>query len=223
MNLLEYGRIVLRRGWIAILLAVIAAGAAFLFSTQMTPVYRSSQSILVLPSRSDWGLTQAAVQLLESRVAYLQSDQVAASVIDSLQLDMTPGFLRSRTTISTNRNNLTIRIDVDLEAPDDASAARIINPITAAWGDELIRWQNELNQQAQQQDRIRTQPQDSPQVALLRPNLRTNALIGAVGGLFLGVVIVFVLEYLESSIIRRREDVERGMQLNVLATVPDEG
>jgi capsular polysaccharide biosynthesis protein len=30
-----------------------------------------------------------------------------------------------------------------------------------------------------------------------------------------------VLEYLESSIVRRREDIERALDLPVLATIPD--
>jgi capsular polysaccharide biosynthesis protein len=48
-----------------------------------------------------------------------------------------------------------------------------------------------------------------------------NALAGGVLGLLLGGVIVFVLEYLESSIVRRREDIERSMDMPVLAAIPD--
>jgi capsular polysaccharide biosynthesis protein len=221
MNLIDYGRLILRRGWLMLLLAIITAAAAFLFSQLITPVYRASQVVLIVPSRSDFGLTQAAVQLLNNRVAYLQSDTVAAAIIDELQLDMPPGFLRSRTTIAPNRDNLTIQIDVDLEAPDGESAARLIAPIAAAWGQQLIRYQNELNQQARQEDRIRAQVQDAPQMSLQRPNRTINTAIGAVGGFFLGAIIVFVLEYLESSIVRRREDLERLGGLRVLASVPE--
>ena len=61
MNLLDYGRIILRRGWIAILLAILAAVAAFGFSKVVTPVYRGTQTVLLVPSRSDLGLTEAAL------------------------------------------------------------------------------------------------------------------------------------------------------------------
>jgi capsular polysaccharide biosynthesis protein len=222
MNLVEYGRILVQRGWIMILLAIVTAGAAFLFSQQITPVYRSTQNILIVPSRSDFGLTQAAVQLLESRVAYLNSELVAAGIIDDLALDLTPGFLMSRTTITPNRNNLTIQIDVDLEAPDAETGARLINPITQAWGQALIDYQNDLNQEARSEDRIRSQAQDNPRLSLQRPNTTVNIAIGAVAGFFLGAVIVFVLEYLESAIVRRREDIERSAELPVLASVPHE-
>jgi capsular polysaccharide biosynthesis protein len=45
---------------------------------------------------------------------------------------------------------------------------------------------------------------------------------GVLLGAAVGVVIVFVLEYLESSMIRRRDDIERGLNLPVLASIPAE-
>ena len=215
MNLVEYGRIILQRGWIMLLLAVLAAGGAFLLSQLMTPVYRSTVQVLIIPSRSDFGLTQAAVQLLNNRVAYLQSDVVANNIIDELSLDMEAGFLRSRTIISPNRDALTIQIDVDMEDP------AVGNQLATAWGLALVRWQEELNQEAQRLDRIRAQLQDNPRESLLRPNTRINVAIGAVAGLFLGAIIIFLLEFFESNIIRRREDVERIESLRVLAVIPE--
>jgi capsular polysaccharide biosynthesis protein len=48
-----------------------------------------------------------------------------------------------------------------------------------------------------------------------------NTVVGLIAGIFIGGIIVFVLEYLESSIVRRREDVENFADLPVLAIVPD--
>ncbi len=220
MNLFEYGRVLVQRGWIMILLAVLCAVGAFAFSRTVQPVYRSTQLLLITPSRSDWGLTQAAAQLLNSRVAYLQSDIVAARIIDTLNLDMNPAFLRSRTTISTQRDTLSIQIDVDLEANSGEEASRFINPITTEWGNALIAYQDELNQEARQEDRIRAQIQDAPRISLLRPNTTINILIGAIAGFFLGAVVVFVLEFLESAVVRRREDLEQNA-FAVLAVVPE--
>ncbi len=222
MNLLEYLQIILRRGWIMLLLAILAAGAAFVFSRQMTPVYRASQILLIVPSRPDWGLQQAAVQLLNNRAEYLRSELIAQKVVDELRLDMTPGALLGATTISAIQDNTTLQIDVDLPAPNPQEAARLLNPIATAWGNQLIIYQNELNQEAQRQDRVRAQIQDNPRLSLLRPNVTINTLIGALAGFFLGGVIVFVLEFLESSVIRRRDDIERLGQLPVLAAVPNE-
>ncbi len=222
MNLIEYVRIIIRRGWIAVLLAVIAGAAAFGFSQIVTPVYRSSQTMLLVPSRTDLGLAEATIRLINSRRAYLDSNIVAAEIIDELQLDFAPQYLRGQTTITANGTNQSIQIDVDLPASSDEEAARLINPIAAAWGNELIEYQNELNQEARAEDRIRVVRQDNPQLSLLRPNVRIYTAIGAIAGFFLGAILIFVLEYLESNMVRRAEDLERGLGLPVLAMVPAE-
>lgn len=216
MNLIDYGRIILRRGWIAVLLAVIAAGAAFGFSKVVTPEYRGTQTILLVPSRSDLGLTEAALRLINSRQAYLNSSIVAQEIINDLQLDMTAGYLLGNTTIVPNRDSLAIQIDVDLPEQNLEN----IGVIVQAWGQKLIDHQNELNQSSRQEDRIQARIQDNVRVFQLQPKPSLYTAIGAIAGLFLGVVIIFLLEYLESNIIRRREDIEKTLNMKVLATVP---
>ena len=44
----------------------------------------------------------------------------------------------------------------------------------------------------------------------------------AVFGLLLGVALVFVLEWLASSVMRRSEDVERYLNIPVIGTIPQE-
>jgi protein tyrosine kinase modulator len=214
MNLVDYGRILMRRGWIMILLGVIAAGAAFLFSRQLEPIYRATQKVLIIPSRSDFGLTEAARQILNSHVQYLDSSLRAAEVIEQLQLGTTPGQLRSDVTIASDQLSLLIQIDVDHKDPNEAKR------IAAAWGNLLLEYRNELNQQARREDRIEARLQDDPVAFKASPNIPINTLVGLIAGIFVGGVIVFVLEYLESSIVRHREDIENATGLPVLATVP---
>ena len=221
MNLIDYGRIVIQRGWIAILLAVITAGSAYAFSQVVTPVYRGSQTVLLVPSRSDLGLTEAALRLINSRQAYLNSTLVAAEIINDLQLDTNPSALLGDTTITPNRDSLAIQIDVDLEVTGDGDI-QLINQIVSAWSQQLIDYQNELNQEARQEDRIRAQIQDNPRVFQIQPDTDIYTIIGGIGGLFLGVIIIFLLEYLDSNMIRRRTDVENMAGLRVLASVPSE-
>jgi capsular polysaccharide biosynthesis protein len=222
MNLIDYGRIILRRGWIAVLLAIVAAVAAYAFSQVVTPVYRGTQTILLVPSRSDNGLTLATVQLLNNRRSYLASSLRAQEIIDRLSLDYTAQYLLGQTTITPNRDNITIQIDVDLPANNDAEAKALLDPIVAAWGQVLIEYQTARNQEAKQEDRVRADVQDSPAISRLQPNERIYTAIGGIAGFFLGIVLVFILEYLESNIIRRRDDVENTLGLKVLAAVPAE-
>ncbi|MCB9450888.1 MAG: hypothetical protein H6672_05580 [Anaerolineaceae bacterium] len=215
MNLVEYGRILLRRGWIILLLAVLTAGAAYVLSSRETPVYRSTVKVLVVPARTDNGLTLASKSQLNQFKEYLDSSLIARQVIDKLQLDMTPDALMGNVTIAADDLSLLLQIDVDL--PD----GEIANRVARAWGEELVIYRNEENQKNRREDRVDARLQDDPRYSLLRPRPAINAAAGGVLGLLLGGVIVFVLEFLESSVIRHRDDVERTLELPLLAAIPD--
>ena len=73
---------------------------------------------------------------------------------------------------------------------------------------------------ARREDHINARLQDNARYELLRPRPTLNAAAGAILGLILGGVLVLVLEYLESSIVRNSEDMERATGISVLANIP---
>lgn len=214
MNLTYYLRILLRRGWIVVLAAVITAGAAYAFSRAQTPVYRATQKVLLQPARNDFGLTETLRTLLNSYVVYLDTNDQASRAIDRLQLDMTPGDVRSKMTISSDPTQLVVQIDVDME--DGPLAAQI----ATAMGQLLVEYRTEDNRDLQRQDRIEAILIDTASYGQFRPNTRINVLAGGVLGVLLGGAVVFLLEYLESNIVRHKEDVQRFLELPVLAAIP---
>ncbi|MCS7069951.1 MAG: Wzz/FepE/Etk N-terminal domain-containing protein [Anaerolinea sp.] len=217
MSLVDYGRVLLRRGWIMILLAILAAVSAYLLSSSQTRIYRATQVVLIQPSRNDLGLTEATTRLLNSYVVYLNSSRIADRVIDALRLDMIGSELLGKATITSDRNNLTIQIDVDL--PDCA----IASSVAQAWGEQLVLYRQSENQTVRQEDRIDALLADAARCpTAITPNVPINTIAGAGLGLILGGVLVFVLEYLESSVVHRREDLERAGTV-VLATIPASG
>ena len=121
MELGDYTRIIRRRGWLIILLAVLTAGAAFGFSRMQDTVYKSALKLLVRPSRTDFGQAQAAKTLLRGYVAWLDSSYQAAAVIDRLQLDMEPQALKGDVTIASDDSSYIIRIDVKNGDPNIAN------------------------------------------------------------------------------------------------------
>jgi capsular polysaccharide biosynthesis protein len=211
--LIDYGRILLRRGWIIILLAALAGVSAYVFSGTQTPIYRATQLVLIQPSRNDLGLAEATIRLINSYVVYLNSTEIAQQVIDDLRLDLTAGALKGAATIVPDRDRLTVQIDVDLSDPDVAGRA------AEAWGNMLVAYRNRENQTVRQEDRINALLPDSPQIGLLRPNRGVTTAVGALLGIVVGGVIVFALEYLESGIVRRREDIEK-LDIALLASIP---
>lgn len=214
MNLLDYGRVLWRRGWIVLLAAALAAGSAFFLSTQQQPVYRSTQKVLIQPARIDYSLTESSRLLLNNLSLYLDSTFTAAKVIDALQLDMRPDVLKGNVTIVPNQLTLSIEIGVDL--PD----GELANRVAKAWGEQLVEFRNVENQKVRREDQVNANLQDNPTYSLLRPRPTINALAGGLLGLLVGGVVVFVLEYLESNVVRRREDMERALEIPVLASIP---
>jgi capsular polysaccharide biosynthesis protein len=215
MNLIDYGRIVLRRGWIILLLVVLAAGSAYLLTSRQTSQYRAAQVVLIQPARTDNGLTLAIIQLMNSYQVYLKSSEQAQVVINTLKLDMLADDLLSKVDIVSNRDNLTLEIDVTL--PDQQMAG----DVARTWGNLLVLYRTQENQKVQQTDRVSAILPDKASVGLYSPKPLISAAAGIVLGVILGGVIIFVLEYLESSIVRRRDDIERILELPVLASIPE--
>ncbi|NLE77550.1 MAG: hypothetical protein GX605_12475, partial [Chloroflexi bacterium] len=88
MELQAYLRILRRRGWIIILVALLAAGSAVGFSKLQTPIYKASIKLSVEPARLDWGLTSTLKENLRNYVMRLQTHQMAEKVISRAELDM---------------------------------------------------------------------------------------------------------------------------------------
>jgi capsular polysaccharide biosynthesis protein len=217
MNLLDYVRILIRRGWIILLAMVITAGGAYVFSQLQAKEYRATQKVLLLPARNDFGLTETMRNLMRAFVEYLNTDAVAQAVINTLELDMQPGTLRANTTINSDPTSLTIQIDVTLPDGDQAAA------IATEWGNQLVIFRNQENSNLIRQDRIEARRLDTATYSLYRPNTRVNVLAGVVLGLLVGAVVVFILEYVEANIIRHATDVEKYIEIDLLATIPLEG
>ncbi len=214
MELSDYFRILRQRGWIIILLAVLTAGAAFGFSRIQTPVYESSVKLLVRPARSDFGQSQAARELLGNYEQWLHSSYRAQAVINILQLDMQASTLLGDVTVASDRLGLVVQLNVENTDPD------LGNDIARTWGELLIQWQNEENDKNLQGDRISIEFQDDPKVVGVSPNVKVNTAAGAVFGALLGIILIFVLEWVESGVVRRAEDVERYLDIPVVGRIP---
>ena len=214
MELSDYLRILRQRGWLIILLALLTAAAAYGFSRMQTPVYESTLRLLVRPARTDFGQSQAARELLGNYEQWLRSSYRAQDVINELQLDMTANDLLSDVSVASDRLGLVVQLAVENTDPN------LANDIARTWGNLLVQWQEEENSKNLQGDRITIEFQDDPQPGLDRPNTRINTAAGAVFGALLGVIVVFFLEWIESGVVRRTEDVERYLEIPVIGTIP---
>ncbi|MCU0497518.1 MAG: hypothetical protein MUF87_09230 [Anaerolineae bacterium] len=214
MSLVDYLRVLIRRGWIIVLLALVAAGSAYWIAQRQTVVYRSTQLVVLQPSRADLGLSESIIRIMSSYAQILQGSNTAQTVIEALNLDILPDALRERVSIEPDTLRLTIRIDVNDTDPNQA------NLIANAYADFVRNYQNERNQRGRREDRIDVVTPDVARAGLYAPRPTLAAIAGAVLGVLVGGVLVFVLEFLESGVFRRRDDIATTLRLDVLAAVP---
>jgi capsular polysaccharide biosynthesis protein len=146
----------------------------------------------------------------------LYSSYRAQDVINALQLDMTAGELLGDVRVASDGGSYVLTLTVENTDPN------LANAIAVAWGDELRKWQAEENDKLRLEDRILVEFIDDPQVGLDRPKTTINTAAGAVFGLLLGVALAFLLEWLASGVMRRREDVERYLDIPVIGSIPQQ-
>ena len=214
MELRDYVRMLKRRGWLIILLALLTAGAAYVYSVAQEPVY-SATARLLITSRPDFGQTQAARSLLRDYAVWLDSTKRAEEVIDQLQLDMTPGELKADVTIAAASSESVVMVEAESSRPDLAA------DIARVWAEQLIVERNEDNAGRPREDQISAELIDDPIPGLDRPRPKLNAAAGAVFGALLGVIAIFVLEWIESGVLHRPGDVERYLEIPVIGSIPE--
>ena len=214
MKIQDYIRVLRQRGWIIVLAAVLTAASAFVFSKVQTPIYRSSIEVALQPARPDLGLTQSAKWLLNNYTAVMWSKQKAQEVIERLDLMRTPEDLKGDVTIAADDNRLVIQIDVD--DYDGEQANRIAN----TWAQLFWEWREEQNTLQNKEDRVFATVIDPASYRQLRPKTAINVAAGGIFGLVLGAVGVFVLEWLETGVVRLPQELEQETGLPVIGVIP---
>ena len=218
MELADYFRILRQRGWIILVVAMIAALSAFGFSKLQRPIYKSSMQVTVLPARNDFGLAQTTKQLLRAYVTIMDTKNWAARVLQRFEqsgapLDMTPTQLKDNVTIASFEDKNVIQIDVK------NGDGELGNRIAIAWAQEFRDWREQENNKVRKEDRVDVVLGDNPIYTQFRPQTKINTAAGGILGLLLGALVVAALEWVESGVVRTTADVERKLGLPVLGAI----
>ena len=217
MSFREYARVFIKRWWLILLVALVASGGAYAASKLQQPLFRSTLKIYVAPARPDYGNVLTINELIRQYGQLIQSDRILQQVIDNLRLDLKPEALRTRLSSSGTRDNQAILLTVD--DPDSGQAPRIATAVAQTFlQDHSLRMQN-----VTRSDQIDLLLYDKATPStLFRPQTRLNVLAGAIFGLVLGTLLVFLLEYLDDTL-KTPEDVERILGIPVVGRIPTLG
>jgi capsular polysaccharide biosynthesis protein/MinD-like ATPase involved in chromosome partitioning or flagellar assembly len=114
-QLSDYLSIVRRRFWLIALIAIVTIGAASAYVFTREPVYRSSMKILVGQGegvfRSE--LVNATEELTQTASDLLETDIVATTVIEELDLDITSNELLGNLGVATEPSTAVLEVTYD--------------------------------------------------------------------------------------------------------------
>jgi capsular polysaccharide biosynthesis protein len=213
MEFREYWNIARKRGWIILLVALIAAVGV---SLVLPKTYKATIQLSINPARADWGLNQATKDLLNNFVLNIKTHHMAQLAIDDAQLDMSTYDFLANLDVSTDAANLAITIAAESHDPEEA---RLMAQTLA---DNFVQERDQWNNEQDKVNRIYVEKVDDIRdVPLASPKVKFNTLAGAVFGAIVGGIIVFFLEWLQSDILRTTADVHKAVGITVLGAIPE--
>jgi capsular polysaccharide biosynthesis protein len=214
VQLRDYWRLLRKWWWLIGVVAMVAATTAFVYSRSQERIYRSTALLLVSPSRFDYGLTLVIQNLMRQYSRQLDTDELAETVSDRLQLDLSADRLRAKVKVSPVEEDFLLQIDVYDPDPNRAK------DIAFVLADEFVKEQQIRMAPVDPRDRIDVTLLNRPKPGLLdRPKTMPNVLAGSLLGLLMGVLLVFVLEFTDDTL-KSAEDIERHVQLPTLGAIP---
>ena len=190
----------------------IAAIISFYF---ITPIYQASTQILVNQKASEQPTIQTQdiqtnLQLINTYNVIIKSPAILSKVIENLDLDMTPGQLTEKITV-TNANDSQV-VNVSVQDEEAFRAVDIANTTATVFQNEIKTLMNVDNVNVLSPAVLPENP--SP----VKPNKMLNIAIAMVIGLMVGVGLSFLLEYLDTTI-KSEQDVEEILDLPIIGLV----
>ncbi|HUT16226.1 MAG TPA: Wzz/FepE/Etk N-terminal domain-containing protein [Anaerolineae bacterium] len=217
MELWEYVEVLLRWGWVIVLVAALCTAAALGFATLQTPRYTSIVEIDVTPARLDLGLSQTVVNLLRNYVSSIKSESMARRVIDHLSLsNIDATSLQEQIDAEARESEFTIKIEVTDRDPVFAQR------LAQATAELFVGDVQAFAQRQDPRDRLTaTMLNDGAQAAgRTWPRDKLLAFAGVGGGLALGLVIGLALEWAHVDVVESPQEVEEWLGLPVVGSIP---
>ena len=226
VDLSAFARMLLARGWIPLVLGMLGAAGALAVSLIQTPMYEGLTRIRLELSRpSDFAQTQATKELLASNVEDLRTHDMASATTARLGDDWLAAHGLDETTLSQMLDRGWIGASADTNIYELQVKARHVDPavaeaISLQWAETYVDRRRKANLQLQLEERVQPVIRDDTSHQQVAPRRKLLGALGLALGLFLGTVLMLLLEFLEQAVLHSRLETERAMGLSVLGQVP---
>jgi capsular polysaccharide biosynthesis protein len=224
MDLLAFARLLLRRGWIALLLLVLGVLAGLVLAMTQSPQYEAVTRVAVEPARqADYGQAQAAKEIMRSYTQDVRTFDMAEAAAAQLGEEWL-----SENELSAEALYWMIGVGSDTSVYDIEIKARAETPETAVqvaekWSLAFVDRREKANREIALRERVAVKVRDLTTWRQTKPRRKLMAGAGGVLGLALGALLMLVIEYVTRAVVRHEGDAEQITGAPVLGRLPSGG
>ena len=229
-------QLLLSKIWLIIILIVIGGGAAFTFSKFVLPLQYSShitmyvQSYTGISENSDnQNNINNSKQLVNTYMEVLKDDAVMNAVGDMLVKQHENGSLKECFNINAEGkiNPESIRNCLTISSVNDTSAVKVVATtkdaeLSAMICNNLTQVAPKYVEEAVGVGSINTIDKAKVYKTPVAPNVTKNAIIGAVAGMLIAVLIIILIDFFDNTV-KDSETISKKHQLAVLGEIQERG
>jgi capsular polysaccharide biosynthesis protein len=223
----EIALALLRRWWIVALAAIAAALVAYVGTASQAKTYTVSARVMAVAEPPDYWLDLYAKNRLASYKDLISNWEFIVESLEEANTGIDPGVASSELALGHNPDSNIVQIVV--EDTDPQRAATIVNALADGFVRRNAAENERLLEEPRAADagppgRVEMLKLDTPTAPTTAsgPRVRVNTLAGAALGAVAGLMLAFLLLYLDDTL-KKTADLDHYLELPVLASVPDEG
>ncbi|NWJ48188.1 MAG: hypothetical protein HXX08_20225 [Chloroflexi bacterium] len=215
MQLKDYINVLKKRWWLALLVAMVAAGVAFGYSLSQPKTYQAIAKLQGDVGKPDNNLWASLKEQINGYPARFDSVEFASAINERGKFDLPIDEIRGKIKVQARPAEYTFVITVD--DTDAKRAAAIANT-----SGQILVDENEQKIAGYNQDQQTYIKLTSPAAVPDKPNgprTNLNTAAGAALGLVIGLIFIFAVEFFDDTI-KSEEELKRLTGLTVLGSVP---
>lgn len=208
--IIEYLKNIKKHRQIIITISVLTAVVTFIFTVRQSPYYNSSLALLVSNNqiqdttdyRFDGYYTIQATDLFSNTVeAWFKSPEIVKAIYEKAKVDLDKSNIKNLTKIFKAEKLAPHYVEVRYRTNNEGEAARLASAVGEVLS-EKAKILGEISKNGASFS-IRS---EQPVVALVKPPLVANTIVGLVFGFFLGFMIGVIKEYFRENDNKTRQE-----------------
>ena len=217
MDIKQIISLIIKHIWKIIIVTIICGIVGYVISSYVLVEKFESSSLMYISSNKNeasgedltYNEYNLNIKLVNSYSALCKTDKILNKVLSETGLNITLGHLSNMISVNSVNNTEIIEIVVKDENPEIATI--IANAVAVVFTREIPS--------IIKMDKVQIIDYATVPTAPVSPDIRMNTLIAMLVGLFLSVLIVFLVEFLDVSI-KERSQLEELLEAPVFGVIP---